>query len=107
VSEPGHAEGRFLHTPAYFVPLRGATQGEEPVQHIGGLPRRVLADDLFRFLLSLTAGRLDPHEALALWEREGRPVRERFGITVSGEHEWAWLDDPEGPYAWSLRPDRM
>ncbi|MGX1670473.1 methyltransferase domain-containing protein [Streptomyces sp. NPDC055400] len=107
VSEAGHAEGRFLHTPAYFVPLRGATQGEEPVQHIGGLPRRVLADDLFRFLLSLTAGRLDPHEALALWEREGRPVRERFGITVSGEHEWAWLDDPEGPYAWSLRPDRM
>lgn len=107
VGEAGHAEGRFLHTPAYFVPLRGGTQGEEPVQHIGGLPRRVLADDLFRFLLALTAGRLDPHEALALWEREGRPVRERFGVTVSGEHEWAWLDDPEGPYAWSLRPDRM
>ncbi|MFF1683835.1 MULTISPECIES: methyltransferase domain-containing protein [unclassified Streptomyces] len=107
VREPGHAEGRFLHTPAYFVPLRGTAQGEEPVQHIGGLPRRVIADDLFRFLLSLTAGRLDPHEALALWEREGRPERERFGITVSGEHEWAWLDDPEGPYAWSLRPDRM
>ncbi|MCX5437392.1 methyltransferase domain-containing protein [Streptomyces sp. NBC_00056] len=107
VGEAGHAEGRFLHTPAYFVPLRGGTQGEEPVQHIGGLPRRALADDLFRFLLALTAGRLDPHEALALWEREGRPVRERFGVTVSGEHEWAWLDDPEGPYAWSLRPDRM
>ncbi|MEU6660788.1 methyltransferase domain-containing protein [Streptomyces sp. NPDC046821] len=102
VRGPGHAEGRFLRTPAYFVPLRGTVPEEEPVQHIGGLPRRALADDYFRFLLALTAGRLDPHEALALWEREGRPERERFGVTVSGEHEWAWLDDPEGPYAWPI-----
>ncbi|CAM5424641.1 Protein-L-isoaspartate O-methyltransferase OS=Streptomyces violarus OX=67380 GN=FHS41_003687 PE=3 SV=1 [Streptomyces violarus] len=30
------------------------------------------------------------------------PQRERYGITVSGDREWAWLDDPEGPYAWPL-----
>ncbi|MEV1019261.1 methyltransferase domain-containing protein [Streptomyces sp. NPDC050264] len=103
VRDAAYAEGRFLHTPAYFVALRGDTEGAAPVQHIGGLPRRVLQDELFRFLLTLTAGAMDPHEAMALWLREGRPARERFGVTVSGGREWAWLDDPEGPYVWALR----
>ncbi|MFH8606432.1 methyltransferase domain-containing protein [Streptomyces sp. NPDC018029] len=102
VRDAEHAEGRFLHTPAYFVPLRGGGARAPQEQHIGGLPRKALQNELFRFLLELTAGSLDPHEALALWQREGRPVRERFGITVSGAYEWAWLDDPEGPYVWPL-----
>ncbi|MFK4064719.1 methyltransferase domain-containing protein [Streptomyces sp. NPDC029674] len=102
VRDAEHAEGRFLHTPAYFVPLRGGGARVPQEQDIGGLPRKALQNELFRFLLELTAGSLDPHEALALWQREGRPVRERFGITVSGSHEWAWLDDPEGPYVWPL-----
>ncbi|MFH8288604.1 methyltransferase domain-containing protein [Streptomyces sp. NPDC018059] len=102
VRDAEHAEGRFLHTPAYFVPLRGGGTGAPHEQYIGGLPRRALQNELFRFLLELTAGSLDPHEALALWEREGRPARERFGVCVRGRYEWAWLDDPEGPYAWPL-----
>ncbi|MET8688882.1 methyltransferase domain-containing protein [Streptomyces sp. NPDC004732] len=102
VRDAEHAEGRFLHTPAYFVPLRGGGARTPYEQHVGGLPRRALQSELFRFLLELTAGSLDPHEALALWQREGRPVRERFGITTSGPYEWAWLDDPEGPYVWPL-----
>ncbi|WTL22907.1 methyltransferase domain-containing protein [Streptomyces sp. NBC_01506] len=99
-----YAEGHFLHTPVIFVPLRGGTQesGLPVLQRIGGLPRRALENELFRFMLSLTAGSLDPHEALSLWEREGRPQRERFGITVGPDRQWAWLDDPSGPYAWSL-----
>lgn len=99
-----YAEGHFLHTSAFFVPLRGRT--EEPglpvLQRIGGLPRKALENDLFRFMLSLTAGSLDPHEALSLWEREKRPQRERFGITVRPARQWAWLDDPSGPYVWPL-----
>ncbi|MGV9884269.1 methyltransferase domain-containing protein [Streptomyces sp. NPDC003006] len=102
VRDAEHAEGRFLHTPAYFVPLRGGSGKTPHEQHIGGLPRRAMQNELFRFLLELTGGSLDPHEALALWEREGRPVRERFGVSVRGRYEWAWLDDPEGPYAWPL-----
>jgi protein-L-isoaspartate O-methyltransferase len=94
------AEGHFLRTSAYFVPLRGGGLAREG--HAGGLPRRAVENDLFRFLLTLTAGSLDPHEALSLWERERRPQRDRFGVTVSGQHQWAWLDDPEGPYAWPL-----
>ncbi|WP_411148434.1 methyltransferase domain-containing protein [Streptomyces sp. A30] len=102
VTDTGQAEGHFLHTPAYFVPLRGG--GPEPEQApLGGVPRRARDDELFRFLLALTRGSLDPQEAYALWEREGQPQRERYGLTVSGEREWAWLDDPEGPYAWPLR----
>jgi hypothetical protein len=97
----GQAEGRFLHTPAYFVPLRGGVPEPEPAP-LGGVPRQARDHELFRFLLTLTRGSLAPQEAYALWEREGRPQRERYGITVSGEREWAWLDDPEGPYAWPL-----
>jgi protein-L-isoaspartate(D-aspartate) O-methyltransferase len=102
VTGAGRAEGRFLDTPAYFVPLRGDTPPEPPLPRLEGLPRRVRGDDRFRFLLTLTAGGTDPHEAYAVWEREGRPPRERFGITVEGERAWSWLDDPGGPYAWPL-----
>ncbi|MFD4140727.1 methyltransferase domain-containing protein [Streptomyces sp. NPDC058572] len=94
------AEGRFLRTSAYFVPLRG--RAVPAPGRPGRMPRRVIDNDLFRFLLTLTAGSLDPHEALSLWERERHPQRNRFGVTVSGDHQWAWLDDPEGPYAWPL-----
>lgn len=103
VRDTSHAEGRFLHSPAYFVPLRGAAPPEPERPARGGVPRRAREDDLFRFLLVLTRHGLDPQDAYTLWEREGRPGRERYGITVSGDHEWAWLDDPEGPYAWPLR----
>lgn len=103
VHDAGHAEGRFLHTPAYFVPLRGGERSDAEPAHLGGVPRRARESELFRFLLALTRGSLEPQEAYALWEREGQPRRERYGITVSGESEWAWLDEPEGPYAWPLR----
>lgn len=102
VRDAEHAEGRFLHTSAYFVPLRGGSRPEPEIEHLGALPARTREHELFRFLLALTQGGLDPQEAYALWEREGRPVRERYGITVSGDREWAWLDEPTGPYAWPL-----
>ncbi|WP_020116465.1 methyltransferase domain-containing protein [Streptomyces canus] len=103
VRDAGHAEGRFLHTPAYFVPLRGADRPDEGPADLDALPRRARESELFRFLLALTRGSLEPREAYELWEREGQPRRERYGITVSGDREWAWLDDPEGPCTWPLR----
>lgn len=102
VRDSGHAEGRFLDTPAYFVPLRGTPRPTAQPPQLAGLPRRARESELFRFLLALTRGSLDPEEACALWEREGMPTRERYGVTVGGEREWAWLDDPEGPYVWPL-----
>ncbi|MFE0352906.1 methyltransferase domain-containing protein [Streptomyces nigra] len=102
VTDAEHAEGRFLATPAYFVPLRGASRSQPESVPVGGLPRGARDDELFRFLLALTRGGLDLQEAYTLWEREDRPRRERYGITVSGERAWAWLDDPEGPYVWQL-----
>lgn len=47
VRDAGHAEGRFLHTPVYFVPLRGADRHEEGSVEWGGVPRRARQDDLF------------------------------------------------------------
>ncbi|MFJ2895903.1 methyltransferase domain-containing protein [Streptomyces sp. NPDC087218] len=105
VREAAHgrcAEGRFLHTAAYFVPLRGASAVPARYPRIGRVPGHIGGNDLFRFLLALTGDTLDPREALSLWERERRPGRERFGITVAHGRQWAWLDDPEGPYAWPL-----
>ncbi|MEU6059599.1 methyltransferase domain-containing protein [Streptomyces sp. NPDC047097] len=101
VRDEGWAEGRFLPTSAYFVALRGESPPPPPVR-AGGLPRYATDNELFRFLLTLTAGSLDPEEAYALWLQEERPRRERFGLTVGGGRQWAWLDDPEGPYAWPL-----
>ncbi|MFG2225224.1 methyltransferase domain-containing protein [Streptomyces sp. NPDC048644] len=101
----GPAEGRFLATPAFFVPLRttDASAGGDaagPDVTGQGVPRHALADDRFRFLLSLAAGSLPPREAYELWRRERRPTRERYGVTVEGDRQWAWLDSPEGPYVW-------
>lgn len=99
------AEGHFLNTAAYFVPLRGMPGSTALARRpLGGVPRRASENELFRFLLTLTAGSLDPHEALSLWERERRPERERFGVTITGGRQWAWLDDPAGPYVWPLSP---
>ncbi|MFI8985307.1 methyltransferase domain-containing protein [Streptomyces antimycoticus] len=102
VADAHHAQGHFLAMPAYFVPLRGS--GPPPQVPTHGLPSRPLLDDSFRFLLNVAAGHLEPVEALALWEHEGRPGRERYGVTVRGERQWAWLDDPEGAYGWPLGP---
>ncbi|WP_030614975.1 methyltransferase domain-containing protein [Streptomyces sclerotialus] len=114
VTGPGHAEGRFLSTPAYFVRLRSAV----PVDRPGGaspdgertgapagtakVPTEALRDERFHFLHALSAGTLDPGAAYALWRAERRPDRERFGVTVAGERQWAWLDAPDGPHRWPL-----
>ncbi|MEV6791428.1 methyltransferase domain-containing protein [Streptomyces sp. NPDC051320] len=103
VRDAEHAEGRFLRTPAYFVPLRGGS-AQEATPQAEGLPGSAGEDDLFRFLLTLTGGSLQPADALSLWERAGRPQRERYGITLSDGREWAWLDDPDGPWGWPLGP---
>ncbi|MGW0137786.1 methyltransferase domain-containing protein [Streptomyces calvus] len=102
VRDAGRAEGRFLHTPAYFVPLRGAGRSRQEQPDLDGLPAAARGSDLFRFLLALTAGVLEPREAYEVWEREGRPRRERYGLTADAEGDRAWLDDPRGPYVWPV-----
>ncbi|MCK1798652.1 methyltransferase domain-containing protein [Streptomyces sp. XM4193] len=98
----GWAEGRFLETPAYFVPLRGADQLRRAPMRPAGVPAGARAQDSFRFLLTLSADVLDPREAYELWRREGEPGRERFGITVTESGQWVWLDSPDGPHRWAL-----
>ncbi|MER5807127.1 methyltransferase domain-containing protein [Streptomyces sp. NPDC002033] len=105
VRDADFAEGRFLHTSAYFVPLRGAGASAVPAGATGllhGVPYELVENERFQFLLILTAGVLHAREALDLWRREDRPARERFGVTVTAEGQWSWLDDPQGPYVWPL-----
>ncbi|MEU9004394.1 methyltransferase domain-containing protein [Streptomyces sp. NPDC048551] len=105
VRDADFAEGRFLHTSAYFVPLRGAGASSVPAGATGplhGVPYELVENERFQFLLILTAGVLHAREALDLWRREDRPARERFGVTVTAEGQWSWLDDPQGPYVWPL-----
>jgi protein-L-isoaspartate(D-aspartate) O-methyltransferase len=73
VAGPTRAQGRFLSTPAFFVPLRGA---------YAGAGRRALGEELFG------GGR--------------RPDRTRYGLTVDGDRQWLWRDDPAGPDSWPL-----
>ncbi|MER6457468.1 methyltransferase domain-containing protein [Streptomyces sp900105245] len=102
VRDAEHAEGRFLPSAAFFVPLRGEGRAEPEEVSLTGLPARAREQEPFRFLLALTRGALDPRQAHALWEREGEPDRGRYGVTVDGEHAWAWLDAPGGPHRWAL-----
>ncbi|MDI5967286.1 methyltransferase domain-containing protein [Streptantibioticus silvisoli] len=36
------------------------------------------------------------------WRAAGHPDRERFGLSVDGARQWAWLDTPDGPGRWEL-----
>lgn len=38
----------------------------------------------------------------ALWSQLGQPRAERFGLTVTADHQRLWLDTPEPEYAWLL-----
>ncbi|WP_329460333.1 methyltransferase domain-containing protein [Streptomyces sp. NBC_01497] len=99
------AQGTFLPTSAFFVALRGApVLGEDLAERAAELPRHVLANDSFRFLLALSAQSLDPQEAYGLWRHAHRPGRERYGVTVTDAGQWAWLDDPHGRDVWPLPP---
>lgn len=98
----GIAEGHFLATPAFFVPLRGESWAEEVSPHTSGVPVSAAASDSFRFLRALSAGALEPAEAYELWREEGHPGRERFGMTVTEGGQWAWLDHPGGAHRWPL-----
>ncbi|NJP42013.1 methyltransferase domain-containing protein [Actinacidiphila epipremni] len=73
---PRRAEGRFLATPAYFVPLRGAGAGTAPPE-LGAEPSPA-----------------------------GRPARTRYGLSVDGDRQWIWLDTPGGPVTRPLPPAR-
>ena len=104
VADATHATGNFLATPAYFVPLRGgdpAARAEQAATE--GVPRHALAEDSFRFLLTLSGGHLTPHDAYTLWQDQGQPARVRYGVTIDGETVRAWLDHPAGPHRWRLR----
>jgi protein-L-isoaspartate(D-aspartate) O-methyltransferase len=97
----GCAEGRFLPSAAFFVPLRGVERAAG-VGDLSGVPSRAVEDELFQFLVELTRGVLSPPEAYAVWAREGMPGRERYGVSVEKDREWVWLDDREGPCVWPL-----
>ncbi|HWM39720.1 MAG TPA: methyltransferase domain-containing protein [Streptomyces sp.] len=103
VADEQHATGRFLDTPAFFVPLRGGGTSapvKPPARY--EIPRHAQRQDSFQFLFGLTAGSMEPHDVYELWRTAGRPVRERYGMTIRDGEQWAWLDDPEGPYTWPL-----
>lgn len=150
VTGPTHAEGRFLDTAAYFVPLRtpgaGRVRPRGPAaEHLRRttVPPGVLADDSFRFVVTLAAGEVDirwipggrgaqvtsadgaaaradrdgtvlvtgardlwtvVERSHDLWTGAHRPGRGRFGFTVDGPRQWAWLDSPDGPVVREVIP---
>ncbi len=87
VRGPGRAEGRFLPAPAYFVPLRGAHAAARP------------ADG------SQTAASPSSPPSPSSFFEDGLPGgRGCYGLTVEGDRQWLWRDDPAGPATWPLVP---
>ncbi|OEV06621.1 methyltransferase [Streptomyces nanshensis] len=108
VDGPRDGEGRFLPTPAFFVPLRGGRAAGAMTQQAAasrGVPRHAQRQDSFHFLSGLAGGSAEPHDVYELWRGAGRPARERYGVTVRDGVQWAWLDDPDGPHTWELDGD--
>ena len=77
VHGPGRAQGRFLHTPAFFVALRGPG-----ARGVGG-----------------PAG-----PGGGIFGGAGHADRSRYGMTVDGGRQRVWLDDPDGPDSWDVTP---
>ncbi|OEV02775.1 methyltransferase domain-containing protein [Streptomyces oceani] len=104
VSDDTHATGRFLATPAYFVPLRGDVppRASIPVSDTG-VPLDARRSDSFQFLLALVGGEIPARWAYEIWRDEGRPARERYGVTVADGEQWVWLDHTDGPHTWLVR----
>jgi methyltransferase of ATP-grasp peptide maturase system len=38
------------------------------------------------------------------WHELGEPGWDRFGLTVTPDRQWVWLDAPDGDHSWPLRP---
>ncbi|NUV87577.1 methyltransferase domain-containing protein [Streptomyces sp. KAI-26] len=132
---PLQAEGRFLPGGACFMPLRHGTADGIPTRRPAlptgkarstDVPASALADNAYRFLLSIVEPHLDwqydlddagrptaarvwspdwsrLEEVYRLFTEHDGPGPERYGLTVDQEAQHVWLDGPGGP-CWSLRP---
>lgn len=45
--------------------------------------------------------------AHSLWHELGQPGWDRFGLTVTPEHQWVWLDSPDSDHTWALNPSSI
>jgi hypothetical protein len=45
-------------------------------------------------------------EAYYWWIEAGRPDRERFGMTVTADDQWVWLDHPDNRVSTAHDMDR-
>lgn len=43
----------------------------------------------------------DIEKVLTTWLEAGKPHQSGFGLTVTPDRQWVWLDDPDGP-RWDL-----
>jgi hypothetical protein len=95
---PDRAEGCFDPTYAAFMGLRHHPEPAHPVgipaddhetyQVIEGGPRQV-----WRII----------EEAHALWTTLDQPAWERFGLTVTENHQQVWLDTPASAHTWPAK----
>jgi hypothetical protein len=46
-------------------------------------------------------------EAYSWWIEAGSPGRERFGMTVTADGQWVWLDHPDNRVGSRLAESRM
>ncbi|MDF9813315.1 methyltransferase domain-containing protein [Streptomyces sp. SPB162] len=125
VTGPDRAEGRFLRTSAYFVPLRGPAAARRPDPgpeeraagapvRRSGTPPEVLEDSLFRFLLTLRAGPLEVgwdsgDRGVAVAAPDGSSARADGNGTVlpAGPRDlWAIVESAHDLWQEASRPTR-
>lgn len=75
----------------------------------GGLQFWLLASDGSWACLEENGGTVTQHGPRRLWDRiekeyaawqaAGRPARDRYGLTVTPDRQYLWLDEPDGTYS--------
>ncbi len=91
------AEGRFAPSWAGFT-------RECPPLHL----RRLLVRGLRAHWAGMGAGPAPlwaaVEDAHRRWDELDEPGWDRFGLTVTSDRQWIWLDAPDGDRSWPLRP---
>lgn len=99
---------RFLLTvalPDVSVGQHGPSLDDLIIRDCIGSSARLDRTDSGTFLVTEAGSRAlwaEVEQLYQLWQAWNQPHRERFGLSVTPERQWIWLDAPDSRHLWKL-----
>ncbi|MDQ3150172.1 MAG: hypothetical protein M3R63_00060 [Actinomycetota bacterium] len=103
-----HQHLRFLLTlalPDVAVGQHGPSLDDLVISDHDGSSARLDRTDDGEFRVTETGRRTlwaEVEQVHTLWQACDQPHRERFGLAVTPQRQWIWLDAPDGRHTWEL-----